>query len=602
MTAALKKFAPHYRVHVVRSLALARQALDEAQPALLIVDFDPPLAGLIDFLEQLRNAVPETRVIVIAAGLPPSLQRADRPGAAITFIEKPFRLTDLGASIQALLSRADEDAPATALSQLNLSDILPLLGLEGANALVTVSAADQAVLGQLHFAHGRLYHAAANGLEGMDALREMLRWPSPEFACLAPPASAPVPTIEGKWPAVLAEAQRSIPRSPASQPPPPAPPEVVRDGKKILVIDDTETLRIFVEEMLQAAHPSLQIVSAATGAEGVEQCLSFRPDLILLDYSLPDFNGDEVCRRLAAHRKTRSIPIIMMSGHVAEMAQTAATYEGIVLTLAKPFISAALVDVVTQTLAHLPQRKSKKSVAELPEVKHEANGHALGPPAPSAQEDTEEESAPAQPIQSSPTEPPALTPARLPLATRDAVVVSMTLAVGAMQFSDTFELMALQAQLVSNVVRLHVDPRAHPGTRLPQTTFEIDRATLDEHGRIETLRLAPAVDSPSALLPHTGVPIAHLSIMPTEEKAGVELTPGPDQPMALSLLAAFDLQGVELSPSFRVAHLLLKARSSRVRAVLPGTVTKPGMIFETTRIGLNPEGRISEIALRAIPR
>src|SRR5213079_3312398 len=92
-----------------------------------------------------------------------------------------------------------------------------------------------------------------------------------------------------------------------------------------------------------------------------------KPDLVLLDYSLPDINGDEVCRRLLHNDKTSRIPVLMMSGHVPEMSKAAATLDNVVATIAKPFLSEALVGLVEETLAEgRPVRKkphpSRKAV------------------------------------------------------------------------------------------------------------------------------------------------------------------------------------------------------------------------------------------------
>ncbi len=103
----------------------------------------------------------------------------------------------------------------------------------------------------------------------------------------------------------------------------------------MLVVDDTETLRIFVEEMLATADPTLQIAMAANGTDGLRQAAETVPDLVLLDYSLPDLNGDEICRHLLEDVKTAHVPVIMMSGHVLEMNAAAAVFENIVGTLAE---------------------------------------------------------------------------------------------------------------------------------------------------------------------------------------------------------------------------------------------------------------------------
>ena len=63
---------------------------------------------------------------------------------------------------------------------------------------------------------------------------------------------------------------------------------------------------------------------------------------MLLDYSLTDMTGDKVCRALLENPATARIPVLMMSGHLSELAKTAAAYENVVAALPKPFLSGAL--------------------------------------------------------------------------------------------------------------------------------------------------------------------------------------------------------------------------------------------------------------------
>src|SRR5207302_1863341 len=65
----------------------------------------------------------------------------------------------------------------------------------------------------------------------------------------------------------------------------------IEAGKKIVVVDDTEMLLIFVEDILSNAEPEWQISTALSATEGLEKIQNILPDLVLLDYSLPDFNG-----------------------------------------------------------------------------------------------------------------------------------------------------------------------------------------------------------------------------------------------------------------------------------------------------------------------
>ena len=87
------------------------------------------------------------------------------------------------------------------------------------------------------------------------------------------------------------------------------------------------------------------------------------PDLVLLDYSLPDLRGDQICERLLQNEATARIPVVMMSGHVPEMMATAERYPNVVATIAKPFMSEALVQLVHETLAKGPLPSAPKEEA-----------------------------------------------------------------------------------------------------------------------------------------------------------------------------------------------------------------------------------------------
>src|ERR1700736_4907981 len=109
-------------------------------------------------------------------------------------------------------------------------------------------------------------------------------------------------------------------------------------------------LIIFVEDVLTTADRGRQVTPAMNGVSGVTETERAPPDLVQVDYSLPDINGDEVCRRLLQQDATAKIPVLMMSGHVPEMSKAAATLDNVVATIAKPFLSDALVTLVQQLL------------------------------------------------------------------------------------------------------------------------------------------------------------------------------------------------------------------------------------------------------------
>jgi CheY-like chemotaxis protein len=78
-----------------------------------------------------------------------------------------------------------------------------------------------------------------------------------------------------------------------------------------LIVDDHDGFRRFVRGPLEAA--GFTVAEAATGAEATEAARTVRPGLVLLDIQLPDFDGFEVARRLAADPAGGSAPVVMLT-------------------------------------------------------------------------------------------------------------------------------------------------------------------------------------------------------------------------------------------------------------------------------------------------
>ena len=78
---------------------------------------------------------------------------------------------------------------------------------------------------------------------------------------------------------------------------------------RILVVDDEPN----IAELLSAAltFEGYQVGVASTGAEALEQVRAFRPHLVMLDVMLPDFDGNEVCRRL--RHQGEQMPIVFLT-------------------------------------------------------------------------------------------------------------------------------------------------------------------------------------------------------------------------------------------------------------------------------------------------
>src|SRR6202008_5093823 len=77
------------------------------------------------------------------------------------------------------------------------------------------------------------------------------------------------------------------------------------DRMKILYVEDNDDNVYMLKNRLTRA--GFTVVVATDGAQGVAMAASEQPDVILMDITLPDINGEEVTRRLKADPKTKSI-------------------------------------------------------------------------------------------------------------------------------------------------------------------------------------------------------------------------------------------------------------------------------------------------------
>ena len=92
------------------------------------------------------------------------------------------------------------------------------------------------------------------------------------------------------------------------------PTEVAGDGRPkrvALVVDDVADLRDLYATELEWA--GFLVVTATNGHEGVQKAFAFRPDAIVMDFSMPAMSGAQAIRQLARDPRTRSIPIVMLT-------------------------------------------------------------------------------------------------------------------------------------------------------------------------------------------------------------------------------------------------------------------------------------------------
>lgn len=138
-------------------------------------------------------------------------------------------------------------------------------------------------------------------------------------------------------------------------------------GARVLVIDDEQEIQRAVRGRLGAE--GFTVEGALTAASGMEQVARWHPDVVLLDLSLPDMDGIEVCRALRAWTQ---VPILVLSVRSDDADKVAALELGADDYLTKPFSSSELVARVRVALRHAartaggaPQNDAGFQTAEL---------------------------------------------------------------------------------------------------------------------------------------------------------------------------------------------------------------------------------------------
>ncbi len=86
---------------------------------------------------------------------------------------------------------------------------------------------------------------------------------------------------------------------------------------KILVVDDEPDFVEVISEML--TYKGYKVISATDGKEGIKEARQQIPDLIIIDFKMPNLSGSDAVRLLKSDVTTNHIPIIFLTGTTANM-------------------------------------------------------------------------------------------------------------------------------------------------------------------------------------------------------------------------------------------------------------------------------------------
>ncbi len=110
----------------------------------------------------------------------------------------------------------------------------------------------------------------------------------------------------------------------------------VLEPRRVVIADDDADMRMLVEIAVRKAGLTLAAV-AADGTEAWQAIQDHRPDLIVLDVSMPGMSGLDVCRLVRGDESLSEIPVLILSAGVSGASREAGTSAGADDFMPKPF-------------------------------------------------------------------------------------------------------------------------------------------------------------------------------------------------------------------------------------------------------------------------
>jgi CheY-like chemotaxis protein/polyhydroxyalkanoate synthesis regulator phasin len=107
--------------------------------------------------------------------------------------------------------------------------------------------------------------------------------------------------------------------------------------RKLLLADDSVTIQKIVN--LSFAEEGIEVITAADGNSAMEKFVEFAPDLVMVDVSMPGFDGYRICEMIKQDEETKQIPVILLVGSFEPFDEAEARRVGADDYLTKPFQS-----------------------------------------------------------------------------------------------------------------------------------------------------------------------------------------------------------------------------------------------------------------------
>ena len=119
---------------------------------------------------------------------------------------------------------------------------------------------------------------------------------------------------------------------------------------KVMVIDDEPFILMMIEDKLKKAN--IAVITMRESRSAVEVIKREKPDLIILDWMMPEISGIDLCRILKSDSDLRDIPIFMLTAKGQDSDEQLGMRCGVTRYITKPFSPKALLEMVQEIIGN----------------------------------------------------------------------------------------------------------------------------------------------------------------------------------------------------------------------------------------------------------